>query len=400
MTQPHASSSCLTVRDRQGHAWVDLTLGSTLPFGTAAEAYADILQTVAPEWTAESSRLRAEADTSNDWLAKHAAFQGFAAARFVASADEANELALWLARSSGTRDGYRVLTLLGSQHGGSLALRSASGRPDWQSGDGPVCSGFKHVKPGSATAIEKAIDDSVAAVMLSPIDWSRGGVPFDQAYLQEVQSICREKSVRFILDETKTAPGVSGELGFWAQAGLEPDLLTVAAGWFYGLPGGALFSRMDHVELIGRSRASSHDGTISTLNAALSAMGCFSEQSPVHNLAFRQMAAAMDRFFAANSQQSALAQWAARLAELQAGFDFVREVAQRGWWTTLALDLPAAELVNTAKKIGLRLQATGDATVLICPPLVIQPDEIDQTVKLLRQTLELVESASTAETLP
>ncbi len=265
--------------------------------------------------------------------------------------------------------------------------------------DGPVCAGFRHLKPGSTSAIEKAIDESVAAVMISPVDWSRGGVPFEVSYLQAVQSICRDKSVAFILDETKIAPGMSGSLGFWAQAGLEPDWLTLGTGWFYGLPGGVVLSRMDHDGVIDRNGSRTRQNERSGMNAALSAMGCFSEQSPVHRLVFRHTAVMIEQVFAANSHQIPLQEWAARLQELKNGFDFVREIAQQGWWTTLALDIPAAELVTTAEKLKLRLRATGDSTVLVCPPVVCQSDEIDQTVKLLRQTLEMIETASTAETL-
>ncbi len=394
-----SSSSCLTVRDRQDQIWLDLALGATMPLGASAASHADILQTVAPEWTAELASLRDDSDSLDELLSGHKAFSGFTFARFVASTDEANELALWLARSSGARDGYRVITLLGSQHGGSLALRSASGRPDWQSMDGPVCAGFRHVKPASTTAIEKAIDESVVAVMISPIDWSRGGVPFDLAYLQEVQAICRKQSVAFILDESKVAPGVSGDLGFWAHAGLQPDLLTLGTGWFYGMPGGVVLSRLDHADLVDRSGVNSTDRGASTLNQVLTAMGCFSEPSPVHRVAFRQTMAALERVSTAKTHQDSLSRWTARLEELKTGFDFVREIAQQGWWTTLALDIPAAELVATAAKQKLYLRATGDSTVLACPPVVCQPDEIDQTVKLLRLTLEMIETASTAETL-
>ncbi len=394
-----SSSSCLTVRDRQGQAWVDLTLGATLPLGANATSYADVLQSVAPEATSTVASLSDRRDSVDELLSNHKAFSGFTFARFAASSDEANELAIWLARSSGARDGYRVLTLLGSQHGGSLALRSASGRPDWQSMDGPVCSGFRHIKPGSTSAIEKAIDESVAAVMIAPIDWSRGGVPFEPSYLQEVQTICRNKSVAFILDETKAAPGLSGDLGFWSHAGLEPDLLTLGTGWFYGLPGGVVLSRMDHAAIVDRSGIGLTDRGVGTLNNALSAMGCFSEQSPLHRVAFRQMTTAIERIIEEKTYQSTLSQWSLRIEELKNGFDFVRNIAQQGWWTTLALDIPAAELVTTAAKLKLHLRATGDSTVLACPPVACQPDEIDQTIKLLRQTLEMIETASTAETL-
>src|SRR5690606_33869579 len=125
-------------------------------------------------------------------------FAAFADVCLVPSATEANEAAIGIARviaaaqsdsgdSGAGTPRERIITLLGSIHGDTLACRSASGRIADQLHGGPLMAGFRHIAPGDVRALSKAVDETTAAVLLAPVDWSRGGEPFDADYLLEVR---------------------------------------------------------------------------------------------------------------------------------------------------------------------------------------------------------------------
>jgi acetylornithine/succinyldiaminopimelate/putrescine aminotransferase len=82
---------------------------------------------------------------------------GFKRSLLFPSADEANEAALRLVRSFFGGDRFRVISLLGSNHGDTFLLRSASGRIESQGSDGPVAAGFRHVLPGDIKRLPKPL---------------------------------------------------------------------------------------------------------------------------------------------------------------------------------------------------------------------------------------------------
>ncbi len=403
MTKPLTNTpACLAVRDRRGQQWIDLALGAVAPLGAGDVVEQTIRERLALAWSESCGMVSDNASSMDAAWRQDQRLACFQSAHCVGSTDQANELALWLARSSGARDGYRVLTLLGSRHGASHTLRSASGRPEWQTADGPLSPGFRHVSAGSKAALEKAIDDSVVAVILSPIDWSRGGRPFDPEYLQAVQSLCREHSLALIVDETLVAPGVSGDLGFWRLAGLEPDWLTLGTGWFFGLSGGLVLGRTASAETPAWERGDVQanqavGGDASERWRGFEPWGWNRGDSHLLWTAFHETLRLLQPILASEST-AALTRWHAQLQELKSGFDFVRVLQFQGWWATISLDIPACELLATCERLGIRLPATGDSTVLLCPPVTCQPEEVDQTVKLIRQTLEMIETAATADT--
>ncbi len=298
------------------------------------------------------------------------------------SADDANELALRLARAQFGGDRYRVITLLGSQHGETHLLRSASGRPESQSFDGPVAAGFRHVRPGDIAALTKMIDASSAAICLSPVDWNAGGVPFETEYLAAVAALCHQRDLLLMIDETRIPPGISGHWFLHQRSDLTPDLVTASAGWTAGLPGG----------IVGCGpRVAERAGELDRSNATNSMAG--------HLQLLRQRvlstAQAIERQNILSQVNQTADIWAAMLDELVAGFDFVRAYVQVGLWTTIHFDLPASDVVAEAKKFGINVLATDETTILLCPPTNVTGDELLELIGPLRGTLESLELQTT-----
>lgn len=300
---------------------------------------------------------------------------GFKRCLLGAAANEANEAALRLVRSFFGGDRYRVISLLGSDHGDSFLLRSASGRVESQGSDGPVAAGFRHVLPGDVNAISKAIDAQTAAICVSPVDWNRGGEAFDSDYLVAIEALCVEKDLLLMIDETRVPPGVGGSWFFHQRAGITPDVLTLSAGWTGGLPGG--------MTLVG-PRLESHAASIVSRDFPL-----------VRNAIEATARTITDEKLLGQIDETADA-WAAMLDELSGGFDYIRSCVHAGLWTTIELDLPATDVALNALREGVKLNVTAETTLLLCPPLNVTDDSLLEAIEPLRRILESIERETTS----
>ena len=372
MTKPQppiASSHGMTITDTRGNSVTDLVAGLASCLGHRHERIVAAVQRIA------QSHLGSVADTQADDDAPAIAdqFPGFASALPFASSSDANEYAFYLARSASVNARYRVITLLGSDHGDTIALRSASGRVDAQS-VGPVVPGFRHVMPGDIDAMRKAIDPVTAAICIAPVDWNRGGEPFDSSYLEAVQSLCREQNLLFMIDETRIPPGVGGTLFFHGRSSAEPDIVTASAGWCGGLPGGLTLVRSPSVADVQRPQPPD----VRLIRALILETA---------------KTITKDKLLASIDETTDI--WAATLDDLASGFDFVHRCVHAGLWTTIELDFPAADVAARARAGGLRIAVTGETTLLICPPLTATGEQLMEAIEPLRRTFEILEREST-----
>lgn len=168
---------------------------------------------------------------------------------FSNSGAEANETALKLTRKYGHRlyggKRYKIITAYGSFHGRTFKTLAATGQPEKQKDFEPLPPGFVHTPLNDIEALEKSIDDSTIAVMLEVIQ-GEGGVNFcSRHYLSEVERICREKGLLFILDEVQTGMGRTGSFFAYEQFGVKPDIVTLAKGLGSGFPIGATIARSE-----------------------------------------------------------------------------------------------------------------------------------------------------------
>lgn len=174
---------------------------------------------------------------------------GNSRAFFCNSGAEANESAFKLARKAQRtifgREAYTILTLEGSFHGRTLAAVAATGQHKFKEGFEPMPAGFASVPCGDLAALERAMDQSTAAVMVEIVQGEGGVNPLPGEYLKGVEKLCRENGVLFMVDEVQT--GVCRTGRFWAHQryGLTPDILTSAKALANGLPMGAMLAKAE-----------------------------------------------------------------------------------------------------------------------------------------------------------
>jgi acetylornithine/N-succinyldiaminopimelate aminotransferase len=177
-----------------------------------------------------------------------AASSGLDRVFFCNSGAEANEGAIKLARKWGSRrrgGAFEIVTTHGSFHGRTLATMSASGKPAFERLFEPKVPGFVKVPLNDLAALEAAITERTAAVMLEPVQGEAGVVPATDEYLRAVRRLTHERGALLILDEIQTGIGRTGRLYGFEHVDIRPDILTLGKGLGGGVPLAALVASED-----------------------------------------------------------------------------------------------------------------------------------------------------------
>jgi acetylornithine/N-succinyldiaminopimelate aminotransferase len=181
----------------------------------------------------------------SDLLARHS---GLHQVFLANSGAEANEGAVKLARKFGARHrggASEIITMDHSFHGRTLAMMSASGKPQWGPLFEPKVAGFVKLPLNDIEAVRAAITDRTVAVMLEPIQGEAGVFEATEPYLRDLRALTRDKGVLLILDEIQTGIGRTGRVFGFEHAGITPDIMTLAKGLGGGVPLAALVAHRD-----------------------------------------------------------------------------------------------------------------------------------------------------------
>jgi acetylornithine/succinyldiaminopimelate/putrescine aminotransferase len=146
---------------------------------------------------------------------------------FASGGGEAIDLAIKLARAVTGRRG--VVSVRGGYHG-HTGLAMAAGDPAYRDPFGPNLPHFDQIPFDNLPAMERAVSDETAAVLVEPIPATLGMPIPSEGYLREVQRLCRERGARLLLDEVQTGLGRTGRLWCHQHYGLEPDAVITGKG--------------------------------------------------------------------------------------------------------------------------------------------------------------------------
>jgi acetylornithine/N-succinyldiaminopimelate aminotransferase len=273
----------------------------------------------------------------------------------------ANEAAIKLARRHGqTAKGpgcYKVVSLLDSFHGRTLATLAATGQPAKQATFAPLPTGFHQVEAGDLGALEAVLDAETAAVMLETVQGEGGVIPLDPDYLKAVRRLCDESETLLIFDDVQAGIGRTGEWFSWQSLGLQPDIATIAKALANGLPIGACLATE---KVAGAFRPGDHATTFGG-----GPVVCAAALAVLDEIEDRQL----------------LANCRARSEQLRAGLEAlpgVGEVRGRGLLLAAVLDSERAGAVaESARDLGLIVNAVRPDSVRFAPPLTITAEEVE-----------------------
>ena len=158
---------------------------------------------------------------------------------FCNSGAEANENAMHLARKTTGRQG--MVSLAGGWHGRTVATLAVTDGAKYE--DGARRAGMplsRKVAFNDIAGLDAAVDGSIAAVIIEPVQGMSGARDCSPAFLQAAREICDARGAKLIFDEVQCGVGRSGTFTAAESFGVVPDLLTMAKGLASGLPIGAL----------------------------------------------------------------------------------------------------------------------------------------------------------------
>jgi acetylornithine/N-succinyldiaminopimelate aminotransferase len=165
---------------------------------------------------------------------------------FTNSGTEACELAVKMTRKywydKGAPDRTEIITFSGSFHGRSSAGIAAAGSEKMTKGFGPLLPGFTHLEFGDHDALQAAVSDKIAAIMVEPIQGEGGIRPLPDVCLKGLRDLCDEHGILLVLDEVQCGMGRTGKLFAHEWAGISPDIMMVAKGIGGGFPLGAVLA--------------------------------------------------------------------------------------------------------------------------------------------------------------
>jgi acetylornithine/N-succinyldiaminopimelate aminotransferase len=309
---------------------------------------------------------------------------------FCNSGAEANECAIKLARRFGGRGRanarswperpgaagatsgehvgrHVVVSAYGSFHGRTLATLHATGQPAKHEAYQPLPEGFRHVAWDDLDALAAAIDPTVAAVLLEPVQGEGGVNPATAEYFQGVRRLCDERGVLFMVDEVQTGLGRTGRWFGFQHLGVEPDVVTMAKALGNGVPIGACWARP---EVSSAFEPGDHATTYGG--------------QPLAAAAARAVLATME----AEDAPGRAAKAGERLTEALSALPGVAGVRGSGLLLAVELDGLDARAVNAALlDAGVVANAVTPTALRLAPSLLIDDDQIDQAVTTVRHVL-------------
>ncbi|MBV9214508.1 MAG: aspartate aminotransferase family protein [Actinobacteria bacterium] len=273
---------------------------------------------------------------------------------FTNSGAEAIECAIKLARKR--RRGGEVVVLDGAFHGRTMGALSATPQEAKQEPFAPLVPGFRAV-PADPLAVEAAVDERTAAVLIEPIQGESGVRAVPDEVLRSARAVCDETGAMLVFDEIQCGMGRTGALWAWEHTGVRPDAMTLAKGLGGGVPIGACVTGPDSADVLA---SGDHGSTFAG--------------SPL-------VTAAANAVFDVVDDGDFLADVSRKGDRLRIALTGLG-LAVRGAGLMLAFtarDAPA--LVRRALlDERLVLNATGPDTVRLEPPLTVSEDEIAEAV--------------------
>lgn len=287
------------------------------------------------------------------------------------SGAEANECAIKLARKQAHGRGIsepEIVVLEGAFHGRTVATMTASPKIAREDLFGPLPAGFCAAPRDDPEALEAAVGESAAAVMIEPIQGEAGVHPIPDPVIAAARRACDRTGALLVFDEIQTGMGRTGSLWAWQQGPARPDVITAAKALGGGLPVGACIAAP---ELDGPLEAGEHGSTFA--GAPLAARAALAALEVLDDPALLRRVRELGTRFAAG------------LREL----DGIAEVRGRGLMVGagLAPELDAAAVASAALDAGLVINVPAPETLRFLPPLVIGEAEVEQATAILGRAL-------------
>ncbi|MBV6393170.1 MAG: [LysW]-aminoadipate semialdehyde transaminase [Anaerolineales bacterium] len=284
---------------------------------------------------------------------------------FCNSGTEAVEASFKFARISTGRKNFIAANR--AFHGRTFGSLSATFNKKYREGFEPLLPGVSHVSYNNVEALDKAVNEETAAVILEAAQGEGGVYPASAEYMQAARKICDERGALLIVDEIQTGFGRTGRMFAVQHFDVTPDLLTCAKSLAGGVPMGAALIGANVKNLTPGVHGSTFGGnplSCAAANAALDAM--MEEDLPAQ-------AAAKGAYLME------------KLKKIQS--PNIREVRGLGLMVGIEMKQKAAGYLKALQEKKIIALNAGMTVIRLLPPLVIAYEQIDRLVEVLTEVL-------------
>lgn len=300
---------------------------------------------------------------------------------FQNSGAEANEAMIKIARKYGVEKygphKYEIITAKMSFHGRTFGSMSATGQPDnaCQLGFGDMTPGFRYAAFNDLQAFRDAVSENTIAIMVEPVQGEGGVHPATPEFLTGLRKLCDEKGLLLLLDEVQTGWCRTGAVMSYMHYGILPDIVSMAKAMGGGMPIAAICAK---AEVAKAFTPGSHGTTYGGNPVACAA-------------SLAQIGELLDRDLAGNAKKMG-----AYFMEQLRTLPHVREVRGQGLLVGVEFDdtISGVDVKHGCLERKLLITAIGAHIIRMVPPLILNQDDCDKAVTIIRET---VESLSTKE---
>lgn len=363
--------------DEKGRKWLDCCSGiavSSLGHGhprliAALEEQANLLWHVSNFFPIPAQKELAEKLVAHSFADK---------AFFCNSGVEAMEALIKLARRyhyvKGHPEKIKIITLNHAFHGRSLLTLSAAGKEEFLLGCGPKALGFEHID-ASPEALEQAVCDETAAILIEPIQGEGGINLCSYDFLQTARRLCDEKNILLLFDEIQCGVGRCGTLWSYQNAGVVPDAMALAKGLGGGFPVGAVLARDWAAEGMGRGvHGTTFGGNPLAMRVSKAVFDVVLEEG-----------------FLSHVQEMGVLCVQKMEALIKKHPTLFDQVRGKGLMLGLHCLIPNMQLIKALQRYAVLTVPAGDNIVRFLPPLTIEEAEIDFMAEALEKAAQEIE---------
>jgi acetylornithine/N-succinyldiaminopimelate aminotransferase len=294
---------------------------------------------------------------------------------FSNSGTEAMEGALKLARLAGHHAGgdakSRIVALDGSFHGRTFGAMSITGQAKYRKGFEPLLEPVRFVPLNDPAALREAVTDDTCAIVLETIQGEGGIRECSNEFLQEARAAADRHKAALILDEIQCGLGRTGRFFAYQDAGITPDIVTMAKPIAAGLPLGAFAARESFAREIETGKhGTTFGGGPLTCRVALEYLAVIEEEGLLAQV------------------QRVGAYMAEEFRTLQKKFEIVVETRGRGMIQAIELSVPARPIVDLAMQEGVLMNVTQEKVLRFLPAFLLEEKHVDKAVRVLKKGLK------------
>ena len=354
----------VVVKDSQGNIYLDFLSG--IAVNALGHAHPAVIDAV-------SKQIRKLSHTSNFYANEPAinlaekliAISSLDAKVFFCnSGAEANEAAIKLSRRTGKKN---LIAANNSFHGRTMGSLSITGQLTKQKPFKPLLSDVQFIDINSKSGVRK-IRRKTAAVFLESIQGEGGVTPCTNEFLKAVRAKTIKTKSLLVMDEVQTGLGRTGQWFGYENAGITPDVVTLAKALGGGLPMGAILVTGEAKELFEPGQhGSTFGGNPVVASAALATIDVIEKENLLEN----------------SLNMGEL------LIKLINQIDGVTEVRGRGLLLGVELtEFAAKDVELECRKMGLLLNAVTEKTLRLAPALIVNIEQVKRCSEIIDDAIK------------